>query len=116
MAPDAREALIDRFERTFDLPAYLVQRGYRLAEDQPDQLAIAMVHPDKGDSVLLKRDLERGSWTFEGVHNHTDRGGISEFLHSREGATRAACLERLIACADLGRRDAEAVAYRLDQP
>jgi hypothetical protein len=107
---DVQEDLLQRFAKTIDLPAFAWQQGFRLANAEPGSLA--MQHPTTGERLLVERDVERG-WTYRTEDDPTQRGSIVDFLARREGATRAACLERLAACADeRGTRSQEAARYR----
>jgi hypothetical protein len=106
------EALLERFEKAVDMPAYLSSRGYIASVPEPDRDHIAMTGP-RGDVLRLQKDPERGDWTYANAAAPADRGSLSAFLERHEGRDRKAALEVLIACAQERRRDvAEALAYR----
>ena len=109
---EPRDILLDRFEKAIDMPAYLASRGFELSKQQPDRDHIAM-HGPKGEHVLLRKDLDRGVWTYTDVESPSQRGSVVAFLEQREGLDRKASLELLVACADERRRDVPAaVQYR----
>jgi hypothetical protein len=94
-----------------DLPALVWQQGFRVSEErQPGELR--MRHPMTGDSLILEKDPQRG-WTYASTDRPAERGSVVDYLMRREGASRAECLERLVACADeRGLRSQEAARYR----
>jgi hypothetical protein len=108
---DVHDELLSRFAKTIDLPAFVWQQGFRVSEERaPGQLR--MNHPTTGESLVLERHPERG-WTYGSADRAMERGSIVDYLVQREGTSRAACLERLIACADeRGLRSQEAARYR----
>lgn len=109
---EPRDLLLDRFEKTIDLPAYLASRGFELSKQQPDRDHIAM-HGPKGEVLLLQKDLDRGVWTYTAPASPAEGGSVVTFLERREGLDRKAALELLVACADERRRDVPAaVQYR----
>jgi hypothetical protein len=109
---ETREVLLERFEKAIDLPAYLSSRGYTLAAQPSSAEHLAMNGP-RGESLLLRRDLDRRIWTYVDRKHSGERGSVMTFLERREGLDPKAAMERLIACADVRRREvAEAVLYR----
>jgi hypothetical protein len=109
---DTRELLLERFEKTIDLPAYLSSRGYTPATQPSSADHVAMTGPG-GESLQLRRDIDRGVWTYSDLKNPGDRGSVMQFLERREGLDSRAAFELLIACADQRRRDVPvAVRYR----
>lgn len=106
------EALLERFEKAVDMPAYLSSRGYIASVPEPDRDHIAMTN-QRGDVLRLQRDPEGGGWTYANVATPADRGSLASFLERHEGLDKKAALEVLIACAQERRRDVvQAVAYR----
>jgi Toprim-like len=109
---ETREELLDRFARMIDLPAFVAQQGFRLS-DRQEPSRLSMTLPSTGETLLLEKDVVRGGWTYVNARDPKERGTVADLLVRREGATREACLERLIACADERRRDSpEATRYR----
>ncbi len=109
---DVQDELLQRFARAIDLPAYLGQQGFRLASGQaPGQLCMARA--ETGEVVRLDKDVERGGWNYASVTDPKDQGSVADFVMRRESGGRAACVERLAACADeRGQRSGEATRYR----
>jgi len=95
---EAQEELLRRFATMIDLPAFVGQQGFQLGERQePGRLS--MVHRPTGETLWLERDVDRGGWTYTNAADPHDRGTVVDYLQ-RRGASRAACLDRLIACCD----------------
>jgi hypothetical protein len=112
---DVQEELLQRFAKTIDLPAFLGQQGFRLVEGQEPGM-LAMGRADTGEVLRLEKDVERGGWTYASEMDPRDRGTAADFVARRDGASRAACVERLAACADeRASRTAEAAKYRAFQ-
>jgi len=109
---DAQEELLQRFGRMIELPAFLAQQGFELTKPrEPGQLC--MTRQTTGERVLLDKDVERGGWSYVSASDPTDRGSVVDFVARHDGATRKACLERLIACCDeRGLSSEEATRYR----
>jgi hypothetical protein len=109
---DAQEELLQRFGRMIELPAFLAQRGFELSlPREPGRLG--MTSRATGESVLLDKDVERGGWSYVNESDPTDRGTVVDFVARRDGGSRKASLERLIACCDeRGRGSTEANRYR----
>lgn len=107
-----QDALVERFEKTIDMPAYLSSRGFVASHAEPRADHLAMTGP-KGEVLRLQKDLDRGGWTYANASVAADRGSLVSFLERHEGLDRKAALEMLIACADERRRDVGvATAYR----
>lgn len=96
---DAQEELLQRFARLIDLPAYLGQQGFRLSEHQ-DAGHLCMTRPTTGERLRLQKDVDRGGWTYSSAADPNDRGTVVDLITRRDGVTRDACLNRLIACCD----------------
>jgi hypothetical protein len=118
---EARDALLERFGRAIDLPAYLTLHGFEpVAGSPPDAAGLLMTNSATGKTLHLRKDGDRGSWTYSDPRGRSEQGTVVDYLQRHEGLARDACLERLIACADFRRADVpEAVRYRalaLDKP
>jgi Toprim-like len=109
---DVQEELSQRFARAVDMPAFLGQQGFRLVDGQePGRLC--MGRAETGEVFRLEKDVERGGWTYANEMDPRDRGTVADFITHRNGGNRAACLERLAACADeRGHRSPEGARYR----
>ena len=109
---EPREILRARFERLIDLPAFLGQRGYE-ATDPTTPAGLRMTNPATGDSLIVRRDIVRGTWSYTNSRDPSDRGTIAAYLARRDRLSPEACLDRIVACVD-GRRtdDPEALRYR----
>lgn len=106
------DSLVERFEKTVDMPAYLSSRGYIASVSEPDRDHITMTGP-RGMTLRLHKGPESAAWTYANATSPDDRGSLSTFLQRHEGLDRKAALELLIACAQEQRRDVPAaVAYR----
>jgi hypothetical protein len=106
-----RASLIDRLEKQIDLPVWLVAQGFHLAPTQPDLTHLAMT--DRyGDTLLLWKDLERGTWTYASEREPADRGTIVDLMVRRDGVTRDDCINRMAACLDRSNQSREPAAYR----
>ena len=109
---DAKNPILERFERAVDLPLYLGYRGFKLAGADEDPSRLTMVNPRNGDSLVVRKDLETGSWSYANSRNPADRGSLTDYLTSRDGLTQPACLERILALGNPLVRDAEGHGYR----
>jgi hypothetical protein len=109
---DVQEELLQRFARMIELPAFMGQQGFELTKHQePGRLC--MGRPSTGETFLLEKDVERGGWTYASATNPADRGSVVDFVTRRDGVSRKACLDRLLACSDeRGRGWDEATRYR----
>jgi hypothetical protein len=103
--------LLARFEAQVELPAWFMTRGFQIAPLQPDPGKIAMTGP--GLEVFhLRKDLERGTWSYTNTANPTDRGTVVDFMCKHEGATLATCLSRLGGCVFRSHLSPEGIAYQ----
>src|SRR6185503_19721867 len=106
-----QKSLRDRLERQIDLPAWLVARGFQIAPLQPDPAQLAMTGP--GLEVFhLRKDIDRGGWTYVNSSDPTDRGSAADFMIRRDGATLATCVDRLAGCVTRGQLSPEGLAYQ----
>ena len=109
---DPREVLLARFERLIDLPAFLGQRGYE-ATGPTNPAGLTMTNSATGDSLVLRKDLVRGSWSYTNPRDPSDHGAIAAYLARRDHLSPNACLDRIVACLDIWRTDdPEALRYR----
>lgn len=103
--------LLARFEAQVELPAWFMTRGFHIAPLQPDPGQVAMTGP--GLEVLhLRKDLERGTWSYTNTANPTDRGTVVDFMCKHEGATLATCMNRLGGCVYRSHLSPEGIAYQ----
>jgi hypothetical protein len=65
-----------------------------------------------GETILLQKDLERGTWTYSSDRDPLDRGSVVDFLVRRDGASSDTSINRLVACVDRSNKDQESLAYR----
>jgi hypothetical protein len=107
--------MLERFEKSVDLPMYLGHKGYRLAGEQRDAGRIAMVNDRTGDAVVVSKDADGDRWTFANARNPADKGTLGTFLATREGLNPSECLTRLIALSNPLVRDPEGHRYRAFQ-
>jgi len=112
MTENVREQMIATFERTFDMPALLASRGFVLPNRSRDPMHIEMVQPSSGVTLLLKKDLETGAWTFQNAHHPADRGRASRYFEAHDRISRDQSLDRLIAFATERNLSKDALAYR----
>ena len=112
VAPDPREALLARFERLIDLPAFLGQRGYE-ATGPTNPSGLTMTNPATGDHLILSKDVARGVWSYANSRDPSDRGTLATYLARRDRLSPEACLDRIIACVDSRQtEDPETLRYR----
>jgi hypothetical protein len=109
---EPKNPVLERFERAVDLPLYLGYRGFRLAGDDHDPSRLTMVNPRSGDSLVVRKDLETGSWSYVNPRNPDDRGSLTDYLSTRDRLGPPACLERIVALGNPLVRDAEGHGYR----
>ena len=103
--------LLARFEAQVELPAWFMARGFHIAPLQPDPSQLALTGP--GLEVLhLRRDLDRGTWSYTNSANPTDRGTVVDFMCKHEGATLATCVNRLAGCVVRSHLSPEGIAYQ----
>jgi hypothetical protein len=102
---EAKDPIVERFERAVDLPMYLAYRGYDLVPNERDPSRITMANPKTGDALSLRQDLETGGWSYAGLRDRDDRGTLADYLATRHGLDRKACLERVIALGNPLARD-----------
>ena len=104
-------SLAGRLERQIDLPAWLIASGFHLSLAQTDPTVIGL--SDRyGETLLVRKDLEKGSWSYSSESNGSDRGTVVHFIVRRDDCTVADCLTRLAACLDTSATTREAIAYR----
>ncbi len=113
MATTPQEELLARFSKEVDLPAYLGQRGFEVVPDAKNAAYIAMAHKASGQILLVAKEADGRGWTYKSATDPRDRGSVAEYLERHERLSKAAALERIVACIDPRRRDvAQAVSYR----
>ena len=108
---EATNALLERFEKAIDMPAYLSSRGFVASHQDAGAEYVAMASPN-GDVLRLTKDVDRGVWTYVNPASPADRGSVVSYLERHEGLDKKAALDRLIACADeRGRERGVAAGY-----
>src|SRR4051794_4602918 len=80
-----QKSLLDRLEPQIDLPAWLVARGFQVALMQPDPAQLAMTGPGL-EVYHLRKEPDRGGWTYVNTLDPTDRGTVVDFMIRRDGA------------------------------
>lgn len=106
-----QKSLLDRLEPQIHLPAWLVARGFQIAPLQPDPTLLAMTGPAL-EVYHLRKDIDRGGWSYVNTADPTDRGSAVDFMIRRDGATLATCADRLAGCVVGGHLSAEGLAYQ----
>ena len=110
---EPKNPILERFERAVDLPLYLGYRGFQTRESADgDPSRLTMVNPRSGDALVVRKDLETGSWSYVNSRNSADRGSLTDYLKTRDGLGQPACLERIVALGNPLVRDAEGHGYR----
>jgi hypothetical protein len=89
--------LLDRLEPQVNLPAWLIARAFQLAPLQPDPGELIMTGPAL-EVFHLRKDVDRGGWTYTNTSEPTDRGTVVDFMIRRDGATPETCVHRLAGC------------------
>lgn len=113
MTPTPQDDLLARFSKQIDLPAYLGQLGYEIAAGSHNPTYVAMADKGSKEILFLRKAPDQGGWVYQNANDPRDHGSIVEYLDRHERLSRAAGLERIIACVDPRRRDVpEAVNYR----
>jgi hypothetical protein len=102
----------ERFERAVDLPLYLGYRGFQLASDDRDPSRLTMLNPKTGEALIVAKDLESGTWSYNNARDSGDRGTLTDFLVTHDGLSPPACLERIVALGNPLVRDAEGHRFR----
>jgi hypothetical protein len=64
------------------------------------------------EMLHLRKDLERGTWSYTDTANPTDRGTVVDFMCKHEGATLATCLRRLGGCVFRSHLSPEGIVYQ----
>jgi hypothetical protein len=106
-----RASLIERLEKQIDLPVWLVAQGFHLSPAQTDLTQLAMT--DRyGDTLLLRKDLDRGTWTYATEREPSERGTIVDLMVRRDSVTLDDCVNRMAACLDRSNGSREPAAYR----
>lgn len=110
---EARETLIQRFEWMIDLPAYLGQRGFTPAVNQPGPRGLVMSDPRGPTTLVLEQAADHDAWTYAPIDRPHERGTVTTYLEQHDRLDRAACLERLIALVGSRRtKNADVLRYR----
>jgi hypothetical protein len=106
-----RASLLERLGKQIDLPAWLVAQGFHLSATQrePTQLALSDRH---GETLYLKKDLDRRTWTYFTEREPVDRGTVVDLMVRRDAISLDECLNRLADCLDPSKRTREPAAYR----
>jgi hypothetical protein len=112
MTEDIREKMIASFEKTFDLPAFLAARGFVVPGGERDPRHVEMVLFSTGETLLLRKDLDSGAWSYQNAHHPEDRGRASHYFEAHDRLSRDESLDHLIALATERNLSEEAVAYR----
>lgn len=113
MTEGIREKMIAAYEKTFDLPALLSSRGYVASSSVPrDPGHVEMVERSTGRTLLLRKDLSTGVWSYQNAHHSEDRGRTSHYLEAHDRLPRDQSLDRLIVLSTEGSLSPEALAYR----
>ena len=107
-----KDLIIERLERSIELPSYLAQRGYQIALSQSGPDGIAMANPSTGDTVIVRRSSETDKWSYTNLRDPADRGSISDFALRRDHISLPQFVERLAALADPLSRTQEALRYK----
>ena len=66
-------------------------RGFRVAPLQPDPGQITIMGPGL-ELLHLRKDPDRGTWSYTNTSNPTDRGTVDDFMFKHERATLATCV------------------------
>ena len=106
-----RDSLIERVENQVDLPAYLVARGFYLAPAQLEPRQLSMIGP-AGETVHLRKDPDRGAWSYMNARDPTERGSVVDFVIRRDGVTLDGAVDKLVGCIYRGSKSREALSYR----
>jgi hypothetical protein len=106
-----RAQLLERLQKQIDLPAWVIAHGFHLAPVQRDltNLAFANRH---GETLHLRRDVEKGTWTYQTDREPIERGTVVDLMVRRDAIGLDECINRLAACVDPSRRTREPLAYR----
>jgi hypothetical protein len=104
--------MIASLERTFDMPAFLTARGFVPTSGAQDPLYVEMIQRSSGETLLLRKDLDTGGWTYQNAHHPEDRGRASHYFEAHDRLSRDKSLDRLIAFATERNMSEEARAYR----
>jgi hypothetical protein len=102
---------IDHLEPQVDLPAWLLARGFQLAPGNTDPTRIALTNSSL-EVFHLRKDPDRGSWTYANTSNLSDRGTIVDFMLRHDGTTLAACVDRLAGCVTRNQLSPEGITYQ----
>lgn len=102
---------LDRLEPQVDLPAWLLARGFELAPGNTDPTRVALTNSSL-EVYHLRKDPDRGSWTYVNTSNPSDRGTVVDFMLRHDGATLAACVDRLAGCVTRSQLSPEGIAYQ----
>lgn len=102
---------LDRLEPQIDLPAWLMARGFAITSSDSDPTHVAMTSPSL-DVYHLRKDLERGTWSYVNTSNQAERGTVVDFMVRHDGATLATCVDRLAGCVSSSRLSPEGITYQ----
>ncbi len=106
-----QKQLLDRLETQINLPAWLAARGFQIAPQQPDPAQLAMTGPAL-EVFHLRKDVDRGGWTYTNQSSPTDRGTVADFMFRRDAATLENCVNRLVGCITRSQLSPEGLAYQ----
>ena len=102
---------LERLEPQVDLPAWLLARGFELAPGNTDPTCVALTNSSL-EVYNLRKDPDRGAWTYVNTANPSDRGTVVDFMVRHDGATLAACVDRLAGCVTRSHLTPEGIAYQ----
>jgi hypothetical protein len=103
--------LLERLETQVDLPAWLVSRGFQIAPLQPDPVHLVMTGPSL-EVFHLRKDLDRGGWSYTNPSDPSDRGTVADFMFRRDAATIESCVNRLVGCVNRSDLSPEGLGYQ----
>jgi hypothetical protein len=112
MTDDIREKMIAVYEKTFDLPALLSARGFAVPRAAQDSGHVEMVERSTGRTLLLRKDVSTGTWSYQNAHHPEDHGRASHYLEAYDRLPRDQSLDRLIVLSTEASISPDALAYR----
>jgi hypothetical protein len=112
MTENVRDQMIASFEKTFDLPAMLAARGFVVPTTERDPIHVEMTQPSTGETLLLRKELGSGAWSYQNALDPADRGQASDYIEKRDRVSRSESLDRLIGYATERNFSPDATAYR----
>ena len=104
-------SLLERLGKQIDLPAWLLAQGFHLSATQKEPTELALCDR-QGETLYLRKDVERGTWTYRSEREPVERGTVVDLMVRREALSLDECLNRMAACLDASNRTRGPAAYR----